>query len=692
MKLFSLTPIACAVVLLAGCSSTPVRNPAPISTPTKKVDNTQAVQTTPTTLATTNFATANPILASNPSAIVADSTNLPSSTTTTVVKPINNNASANDLGTLSVLSEDDLRELNELLYATDVSMVEGDSLLVNRYGDVWQRLRNGYKIAPVSSARIDAQKSWFLTKQEYLNQLTARASRYLHHTVVAAETRGLPTELALLPIIESSYDPSATSSAGAVGLWQFMPATGTAFGLVQTPSYDGRRDIVESTRAAYDYLSSLYQQFGSWELALAAYNGGPGRVARAIENNRVRGLSTDFWSLDLPRETQNYVPRFLAVAQIVQNPAAHGLALPSIANRPHFSAIRANAGATLWDISQQMDMDYAELQLLNPSLVNLTADSANNYLVVVPNKEDNTTINASANLSDTNIPFAPPVAANVPTSQSQPYAPMPVATGNAVLSEPPLTATEREKVLKEHSQGRGAVQGVSVAIIDKDVDNRARDKRKSYDSAPQGARPSKNTQTTPKEYVVKNGDSLTSVAAKFGMSLGELAQYNDLTRQSMLIRGQRLSLVPGSSTATRTRKEVDKPKVDSKSATTSTKNSKTKGDTSQNRNSSASTGKDGKTQEYTIKGGDTLIGIAEAHDISPQELAKLNGINAKTKVRRGETIKVPKLTTTYKVQSGDTLIGLAKRYDISPQELAKLNGIDANTKVRKGQALTVPNK
>ncbi|MCH7292458.1 LysM peptidoglycan-binding domain-containing protein [Acinetobacter genomosp. 15BJ] len=283
------------------------------------------------------------------------------------------------------LDASSLDSLEDLLSATDMRAVEGDRLLVLKHGDVWKRMTVGFKMDLNHwDSRIEAQRSWFISRQPYLDRLSARASRYLYHTVKEAERRGMPTELALLPIIESSYDPAATSSAAAAGLWQFIPSTGRIYGLQQTSLYDGRRDVVESTRAAYEFFGSLYNQFGSWELALAAYNAGPGRIQQAINRNRAAGLPTDYWSLKLPQETMNYVPRFLAVAQIIKNPGAYGVSLPPIANRPHFREVSLAGPMDLNQIASITGLSRAELYALNPAYRGETVDPMSPMRILIP--------------------------------------------------------------------------------------------------------------------------------------------------------------------------------------------------------------------------------------------------------------------------------------------------------------------
>lgn len=296
-------------------------------------------------------------------------------------RPLNARSGYNN-GKLDTSSID---ELENLLEATDMMPVESSRAELARYGDLWERLRKGMRMRSdtLSNGRVAAQRNWFASRQTYLDRLTARASRYLYHTVTEAERRGLPTELALLPVIESSYDPGATSNAAAAGLWQFIPSTGEIYGLNQTSTYDGRRDVVESTRAAYDFLTSLYEKFGSWELALAAYNAGPGRIQQAINRNAAQGLPTDYWSLSLPQETMNYVPRFMAVAQIVSRPSDYGVYFNGIANRPHFKSVPVQYGVDMARIASITGLSMDELYALNPAQRNgyISPDSPGQLLL-----------------------------------------------------------------------------------------------------------------------------------------------------------------------------------------------------------------------------------------------------------------------------------------------------------------------
>ncbi|HIV73043.1 MAG TPA: transglycosylase SLT domain-containing protein, partial [Candidatus Aquabacterium excrementipullorum] len=202
--------------------------------------------------------------------------------------------------------------------------------------DLWGRVRQGFALPVLESELVADHERWYASRPDYVQRMTDRANRYLFHVVEEVERRGMPTELALLPFIESAFNPQALSTARASGIWQFMPATGKDFELKQNLFRDDRRDVLASTRAAMDYLQRLYRQFGDWHLALAAYNWGEGNVQRAIARNTKAGLPTDYLSLNMPPETRNYVPKLHAVRNIVANPSSFGLALSPIENHPYF--------------------------------------------------------------------------------------------------------------------------------------------------------------------------------------------------------------------------------------------------------------------------------------------------------------------------------------------------------------------
>ena len=745
-----------------------------------------------------------------------------------------------------VLDVQMLDALEALLQATDMSMVEGDELAIQRYGNLWDRVRRGYRINEMTNARIEAQKSWFYTRQTYLDRLTARASRYLHHTVAEAERRGIPSELALLPIIESSYDPTATSNAAAAGLWQFIPSTGRIYGLNQSATYDGRRDVIESTRAAYDFLTSLYNQFGSWELALAAYNAGPGRVSRAIKANQDQGLPTDYWSLKLPTETMNYVPRFLAVAQIVRSPNTYGINLPAIANHSHFRTVPVNYGVSLSEVATVTGLSVSELRLLNPALLNFTVDEIGPNRIVIPDSLPNQIDNQLASLKGygfggdyiatapaQSITYVVPksgAAANTSSQQeliaanTLPTTIAQVTPNNTIVQEPALSKSEINLIAAEIQKTSPEVPAISpqdgniqlnaVQTGQSVLDARGETKMLSFADgsktqaitppaqqpvqvsitppaqpvqitvvsptpepisqpkpqlppvtasipvvssppvlvAPPPSRPRPEPASRPKpkpeSYTVRAGDSLTSVAATHGLTVGQLASYNNLANDAHILIGQRLWLVSGKVKSQPVSAQQPSQAAQSTKNNQSTQSTATHrvqsgesltaiarrynislhalakenglsvtdgvligqtlklpsdakaesstpsrlGNTKNNSTRTPANTNIGITENYTVKAGESLTMLSNRFGVAIGDLAAANGLASNANLRIGQTLKVPKLTTTYTVKAGDGLIALARRYGISTQELAKMNNLEPTADLRIGQVLTVPNK
>ncbi|WP_200280507.1 transglycosylase SLT domain-containing protein [Rhabdochromatium marinum] len=236
-------------------------------------------------------------------------------------------------------------------------------------GDPWQRIRSGRHLGIPSNPRVNDALSQLTRKKHYLNQLANRASPYLHLILSELERNGLPAELALLPEIESRYNPRAVSPMRAAGLWQFMPYTGKRMGLEQNAWYDGRYDVLAATRGAIQYLSELNQTFnGDWALTLAAYNAGPARVKAAQRANKRAGLDTDYWSLDLPSETEHYVPKLLAVATLVQNPGRYGQHLPALPGGAPLVVVTTQQPVELAAVATASGLSAQALQQLNPAL------------------------------------------------------------------------------------------------------------------------------------------------------------------------------------------------------------------------------------------------------------------------------------------------------------------------------------
>lgn len=233
--------------------------------------------------------------------------------------------------------------------------------------DLWDRIRKGFALNDSDSPLIETHIAWYASRPEYVSRMVARSKRYLFHILGEVEKRGMPTEIALLPMVESAYNPMAYSSSQASGIWQFIPATGKLFGLKQNGWYDGRRDIVAATDAALDYLTKLHTEFGTWELALAAYNCGEGCVEHAIAKNRALGLPTDYSNLSLPLETRHYVPKLLALKQIVADPESVGLNLDSIPNQAYFTAVTLKRPIDVSLAAKLANMPVRDFISLNPA-------------------------------------------------------------------------------------------------------------------------------------------------------------------------------------------------------------------------------------------------------------------------------------------------------------------------------------
>lgn len=251
--------------------------------------------------------------------------------------------------------------------------------------DLWGRLRGRFALPQPESRRIDQELEWFVRHPDYLQRVFERARPWLAWIERQIEARGMPAEIALLPVVESGFNPYAYSHGRASGLWQFIPGTGRRFGLIQDWWYDGRRDVIASTRAALDYLQSLHEEFsGDWLLALAAYNSGEGTVHQAVRRNRRRGRPTDFWHLRLPRETRSYVPRLLALARLVRTPERYGLTLPRLDPRPVIAIVDTQGQIDLALAAELAGIDLETLQRLNPAFNRWATRPGGPHRLVVP--------------------------------------------------------------------------------------------------------------------------------------------------------------------------------------------------------------------------------------------------------------------------------------------------------------------
>ena len=251
--------------------------------------------------------------------------------------------------------------------------------------DLWERIVHGYAIPEVSGPLVDKWEHWYAERPDYVARMVERSRRYLYHIVGEVEARGMPLEIALLPMVESAFNPNALSVSRASGIWQFMPQTGKTYGLKQTWWFDSRRDVIAATSSALDYLQALNAEFNDWQLSLAAYNWGEGNVRRAIARNRKHGLPVDFASLrGLPDETRNYLPKLQAVKNIVADPQKFGLALADVPDAPYFTVVRTTVPMDVKRAAELAELPLDEFLALNPQHNRPVISGADDYAILLP--------------------------------------------------------------------------------------------------------------------------------------------------------------------------------------------------------------------------------------------------------------------------------------------------------------------
>jgi membrane-bound lytic murein transglycosylase D len=398
--------------------------------------------------------------------------------------------------------------------------------------DVWERMRQGFKLQDTLGVnpRIEQQRLWFVSNPSFLETASDRGSLYMHYIVERLEERDMPLELALLPVIESAYNPMAYSRSDASGLWQFIPSTGRYFNLRQTSLYDGRRDVTASTIAALDYLSRLHDMFnGDWLLALAAYNAGEGTVSRAMERNQKLGLPTDYWNLPLPQETRDYVPKLLALSELVMAPQAYGVNLSPIANQPYFEVVEINQRMDLSRVAALANIDEDELFQLNPAFKQRMTVEGSRHLLVPTAKAHLLTSSLSKMNPEELLSLAPTrpvfeeVASVATPSRSRSYT---VRKGDNIASIAKANKVNAHD-LQRWNQLSGKNLKVGQTLVMQDNVSKAR-QGKNRAAVALAANQAKSTR-----YKVKKGDSLSGVARRFNVEVDHLKRWNPRTAHAL---------------------------------------------------------------------------------------------------------------------------------------------------------------
>lgn len=489
--------------------------------------------------------------------------------------------------------------------------------------NLWDRIRNGFGMPNLSGDLVLYHQQWYMNRPDYLRRMVERSSRYLYFIVEEIEKRGMPMELALLPMVESAYNPMAYSRSHASGLWQFIPTTGKNFKLEQNWWVDERRDIIASTSAALDYLQSIYDMHGDWQLALASYNWGEGAVGRAIAKNKARGLPTDYESLTMPSETRNYVPKLQALKNILSNPRLFAdLNLQAIPNRPYFSTIAKPADIDVKMAAKLAEMPVDEFVALNPAH-NRPVIKARSALVLPAEKLET----FKANLENNDAPLSSwtsytlrrgekldKVAARFGVSVAH------LKTINGIQTKAKVGAGTVLLVPNRDGAPTELAALTENPMVQVEV------------PAPASASPAAKAET--RTHVVKKGDTLFSIAHHYGVTVDDLKHWNKLGRAvpagTHLVVSAPVKAAPMVATAG-TQNRV--------TARIEPSNHKVAKETSGRASKTAKAPSKPQMAKYTIRKGDTLAGIAKKFKVDADDIRRWNKM-APSGLKPGQTLTI----------------------------------------------------
>jgi membrane-bound lytic murein transglycosylase D len=499
--------------------------------------------------------------------------------------------------------------------------------------DLWQRVRRGFAMEELNSPLVLQQEQWYATRPDYIQRFVDRGSKYLHHIVEEVEKRGMPTEVALLPIIESAFNPQAFSRAKASGMWQFIPSTGKHFGLKQDWMADNRRDVLLSTDAALDYLQKLYGMFNSWELAFAAYNCGEGCVARAILKNQKKGLPTDYLSLNLPPETRSYVPKLIAVKNIVLSPGSYGIELEAVENRPYFAKVAAPEKIDTSLAARLAEMPEDEFATLNPAYIRPVANSGTGYFLVPYEKAQ--TFRANLDLyRSLNGPMVSWQTVNAKRGESiDAIARRYGMTGsylratNGALSERKgkltvaatimVPITGQAKIMSAMLDQKATLTAetkMTHAVAPANPEPAAPDRPAA--TAANGVAIAAETTAPPVAHRVQRGETLFSISKRYGVAIDQLKIFNAIKTNNVQV-GQSILLsgVSAAEAPTATAPELLRVSTSAKTASS-------------------------KPSTYIVRSGDTLYAIAIKFAVELDDLLRWNKLSAKSVLQPGNKIRV----------------------------------------------------